>query len=1399
MNNIILKTFLVATLFAGAGINTAATAQTTLNSPSLSDVSVIPEGLITFPPITTDVIIVLDNSGSMRQDTVNGTQIIGAGHGNSRSYQAREAIRNVLPSLQGSVNIGLVEFNIDWSQAGGDGGTYAVNTCGDATPRLTPFDNTGHFPSPVIPNCATPTGTAVDADGNTVNTYNLDQFGRIIADNQRAAVHTAFNGSGPTGNTPRARVRVGVQELTPDHLERLNNVLAPEFLMPELRCNATTNTTFTLEGNGPFFAQSQTQLIDGQRVCGDNEITNERRSDYLPDAFVDELEPTTIADEASRIVNPSFFRNFPGFDFGEPDYGFSQLLLADTNNNGIPDAAETATAPSLSSGTTPSFPALIATHNYLRGIPTQFTSLLQEGDSLATPVNSSTENIFQSSVSECTVSTIILFITDGLPTATIGGTGSVTNDPDETCSNPILANLEGEYECVPVAANNTAADVSDDTERRTVAHVRNSIAPLLTALRLGYNVNINAGNGDLTVSSTNFSPIETFVVGFGDLDNEFDREILDLMANSGSLESSTDDDGNTTMNPRDAILATTGGQLQEALLTVFDEITADVSTNGGFSISSAPISGGGAVVSPSFVPTVTLDVDPSEETDFQTVYWNGDVTSFFLDEFGFFREDSNDNGILEGYGTDFAFITTFDPISQSTTAQRLTINNAQNIGTLAFDSETDIVAGAPFSPTELDPIWSASDVLNDYPQTVEGVNGNLYGDFQRPYEDVANTTVGYRSIFTALPSADPADLGALVIEDFVDDIVTNNNFGLFAVDSVQDAQDIVRFIRGEEGIPLLDADGQPALSEENEVIDKFRNRTLGDQQFLLGDIVHSSPVVVGAPEEDFGISDASYAEFQSEYLFRRRMVYIGGNDGLLHAFNGGFFQAGSGSTGTAFRTQASLIDCTNNCDNTPHPLGAEIWAYAPYNLLPHLQFIAGTDYRSNVHVSFVDGPVQSFDVQAFDDDETHINGWGTIIVASMRLGGSEFVVDLNGEQNGGDIVTTRSAYIVLDVTDPTQPPVLLAEITEEDIGFTTSLATVQREGDNWFLAFGSGPNNIVDFTSDTNADGSVRTPKFYRYQLNEDNRGLVTKEVVNTDNGFVGELLSQDWDSDLTDDAVYFGVIGGDVDNPSGGLYRYVSDPNATANQNLVVPLFVANQAIGSIPATATSNGENWLLFGGGRLFADEDFVSAGPNSFFGIIEPRGDYGDQTLNEIVDVTNVGVTEAGVLTGADLQVDGVPVTTEQQLSDAIVSNEGVAGWRINLQLTQPSERVTANPVIIGDQVVFASFIPGEPIEDQCVPILGQSFFNIAGISTGLPSAEIASFGVVEDGNGALNRSVEVSTSAITELAAVTSANTDGPGSQDGVVGPDQNGGLNPQNVRNSVPRSGRTSWTELEVQ
>jgi type IV pilus assembly protein PilY1 len=185
------------------------------------------------------------------------------------------------------------------------------------------------------------------------------------------------------------------------------------------------------------------------------------------------------------------------------------------------------------------------------------------------------------------------------------------------------------------------------------------------------------------------------------------------------------------------------------------------------------------------------------------------------------------------------------------------------------------------------------------------------------------------------------------------------------------ADNIINFIRGVQ-VPGL----------------RSRQLTLGStaRVWKLGDVVNSSPTAVSRPRERYDVlyGDASYSAYYQRYRNRRTMVYVGANDGMLHAFNAGFYHPGDDPT-----TPSSIEHgwfTTNPTDNSSGAaLGTEQWAYIPYQLLPFLGFLTDPSYT---HVYYVDLKPKITDARIFPPDADHPNGWGTILIGGMRLGGS---------------------------------------------------------------------------------------------------------------------------------------------------------------------------------------------------------------------------------------------------------------------------------------------------------------------------------------------------------------------------------------------------------------------------
>ena len=151
---------------------------------------------------------------------------------------------------------------------------------------------------------------------------------------------------------------------------------------------------------------------------------------------------------------------------------------------------------------------------------------------------------------------------------------------------------------------------------------------------------------------------------------------------------------------------------------------------------------------------------------------------------------------------------------------------------------------------------------------------------------------------------------------------------------------------------------------------------------VLGDTYHSEMVMVGAPNapwssdfNKFGKSEAyyrytkGYSSFIANNASRRTQIYVGANDGMLHAFD-------------------------QNLN--------ERWAFIPPSVVPMLRNMAGDKGagvigggKSN-SIFTVDGPITVKDVYFYGE-----NKWKTVLMGGLGWGGN--------------------SYYALDVTDPDEP------------------------------------------------------------------------------------------------------------------------------------------------------------------------------------------------------------------------------------------------------------------------------------------------------------------------------------------------------------------------------------------
>ncbi len=263
---------------------------------------------------------------------------------------------------------------------------------------------------------------------------------------------------------------------------------------------------------------------------------------------------------------------------------------------------------------------------------------------------------------------------------------------------------------------------------------------------------------------------------------------------------------------------------------------------------------------------------------------------------------------------------------------------------------------------------------------------------------------------------------------------------------------LINFIRGNDKT----GDGLGGAALQGSVT--VRDRMLDSKVWKLGDIVYSTPVTITRPVEKYGLiyDDTSYQAFVDKYgdnatSARESVVYVGGNDGMLHAFTGGVFN--KSTHGFAPRS------------GTPERVGDELWAYIPRALLPHLKWLASINYDSLVHVPYVDLKPKVIDVRIFADDAVHPGGWGTVLVGGMNFGGKYIWVNNALGTKVGDYY---SSYFAIDITDPRNPQ-LLWDKWFPGLGLTINQPTVISVGrtfngptktwnsdDAWYLVMGSG-------------------------------------------------------------------------------------------------------------------------------------------------------------------------------------------------------------------------------------------------------------------------------------------------------------------------------------------------------
>ena len=482
-------------------------------------------------------------------------------------------------------------------------------------------------------------------------------------------------------------------------------------------------------------------------------------------------------------------------------------------------------------------------------------------------------------------------------------------------------------------------------------------------------------------------------------------------------------------------------------------------------------------------------------------------------------------------------------------------------------------------------------------------------------------------------------------------------------------QNLLNYLRGDR-------------SNEGTGTSDFRRRV-----YVLGDIVHSSPAFVAAPKYIY--EENGYAYFRDNYATRTPLLYVGSNDGMLHAF------------------RASD--------------GEEVFAYVPNLVFSKLADLADKNYQ---HQFYVDGTPTVADV--YDSTSTASPSWRkwkTILVCGLKYGGQGyFALDVTEPPEASDSESTIASKVLWEFSDA----------DDADLGYSFSTpiiapvkgssysSTAPLQNARWVVIFGNGYNNseadghasttghaclyILDAMTGTllkkidTGVGSTTNPN-----------GLASPAVVDVDGDFLadyvyaGDLQGNLWKFDLTSTSISnWDVAYHDDDGNPEPLFQ-ATDPDGNPQPITVMPevtLHPEHSKIGFVRdhlgnLTVDFLNTYMVYFGTGRYIYETDINDTQIQTFYGIWdrgESLGTFDRSSNTPLLLQQTITVDSTSFATP-------VRIVSDNRISWYITNEDGDPvihhlGWYEDLSVNgvAEGERVVDDPIVRHGRVIYVTFIP-----------------------------------------------------------------------------------------------------------
>jgi len=452
-------------------------------------------------------------------------------------------------------------------------------------------------------------------------------------------------------------------------------------------------------------------------------------------------------------------------------------------------------------------------------------------------------------------------------------------------------------------------------------------------------------------------------------------------------------------------------------------------------------------------------------------------------------------------------------------------------------------------------------------------------------------------------------------------------------------------------------------TEQSNVLNYLRGDTTNQSTLLvrkayryrasaLGDIVDSGALYVGPP--NFPYSDAfnpGYAAFKLAKASRKPVVFVGANDGMLHAFDA---QVNGASTGG----QELFALVPNAVYKGPDDLPAE----------SGLKALTDTAYQ---HRYFVNGTPMVRDVDfaraGVTPSASATPDWRTLLVTGLGKGGR--------------------SYVAVDITDPASwtsetavAGKVLWEFTHEDMGFTFGRPMIVKTAKwGWVVILAGGYNNNlgsdnakkgkgVIFVLDPR-DGSL-LQRIYTTEgtatnpagLAHVNGYIQDAAEMKMDFLYTGDLLGNVWRLDFTSATA-------SVPTPT--------DPIAKLTDDLGVAQPITTEVVPDV----APNLARYVFVGTGRLLHTDDRENTQQQTFYALKDGTASaaYSDQVgvgnqlpagvsypvgRNKMVSVTNLisgAILDEDKPMGWYYDLTGISGNYREQITTTPQTNEGIVAW------------------------------------------------------------------------------------------------------------------------------------------